>query len=326
MTEIFSRHFALRTLSLVAMTGMLISCTSSSHQLPHGTATSPSSGDAAPTGIVTLRQAAKILDRYQRVNNAANAARDASLLATVEAGQLYAESKAELEQYYTFSKKRKKEYRAPFFFTKRTFYIPARGNWFAASANSGKYRTLMVFERFGSRWKKVVDLLPDRRLPLPHIKDGLALTAPTDEPSGALSPDRVPGAIEDLFTTGGKKEGTNLSVTPDSKAIVKTYQERNSELGDQARVNFFPATPRHQTVYALRTGTGVLAIVPLAHKQVSVVKHAGLQLTPTEAESAYASRPRPQIVSEFQGNALVNFPAHSRPEILNYEYGLVDSR
>ncbi|MFD0501483.1 hypothetical protein [Streptomyces rhizosphaericus] len=273
-----------------------------------------------------MARADAILDHYQEVNNRANATRDASLLATVEAGQLYAQSKAELEQFDTFSSKKKKEYRTPFFFTKRAFYIPAHGNWFAASAQSGKYRMLMVFEKTGRSWKKVASLLSDRDFPLPEIKDGLALTADPKQPSGALSPDGVTSAVEDLFATGGRKDGRSFSDSPDSRAILKTYRQRNDALGSQARVNFVPAIPRHPTVYALRTRTGVLAIAPLAHKEVRVVKQANLQITPGEAESVYQSRPRPQVVTEFQGCTVVNLPAYSRPTILAYQYGLVNSR
>ncbi|WP_434598547.1 hypothetical protein [Streptomyces sp. A5-4] len=156
------------------------------------------------------------LDHYQEINNKANKARDAAALATVEAGQLYARSKAEYEQFHTLSAKDKKLAGKPFFFTHRTFYIPDRGNWFAAEATTtGKNHTVMIFEKSpdtANTWKKVVSLFPERTLPAPEVKDGLATTADTKTTVGQLTPLNVTNAVEDLFTTGGAKDGGKLSL------------------------------------------------------------------------------------------------------------------
>ncbi|WP_435058033.1 hypothetical protein [Streptomyces sp. bgisy060] len=295
-----------------------------SHQ-PTGTA-SP-----VPRGVVTLSQANQILDTYQEVNNRANATRDAKLLGTVEAGQLYARSKAELEQFETLSEKEQKDYGKPFTFTDRTFYLPAGGNWFVAQATTtGTNHTVMVFEKSsatGNRWKKVVSLFPDKALPPVQTQDGVASTAPAATTVGALAPEGVTAAVEDLFATGGTRQGAALDRTSENaKSILKTYKERGKNLGPRAKVSFFPATPVEEKVYTLRTRDGVLTIAPLAHNQESLALQPGLQITPGKVGAVYNKSPRPLTVDVFQGEALVLLPEKGQPDILDYRYAQIDSR
>ncbi|MFD7954379.1 hypothetical protein ACFV4X_12875 [Streptomyces ardesiacus] len=311
----------------------LAACASGASSSDHAPVSHPPTATASPTpqGVVTLSQANQILDTYQEVNNRANATRDPKLLATVEAGQLYARSKAEFEQFETLSEKEQKDYGKPFTFTDRTFYLPAGGNWFAAQATTtGKNHTVMVFEKSsatGNRWKKVVSLFPAKALPPVQTRDGLASTAPAATTVRDLAPDGVTAAVEDLFATGGTRQGAALDRTSENaKSILKTYKDRGKNLGPRAKVNFFPATPVHEKVYTLRTPDGILAIVPLAHNEESVVLQPGLQITPGKVGSVYNKTPRPVVVDVFQGEALVLLPEKGKPDILDYRYAQTDSR
>lgn len=286
---------------------------------------------APPQGVVTRAEADKILDHYQEVNNKANKARDASALATVEAAQLYARSKAGYEQYSTRSAKGKKALDDPFYYTKRSFYIPPKGNWFAAQAfTTGKNRTFMIFEKSAATdgsWKKVASLFPQQALPAPKTQDGLAATADVDTSVGQMAPTGVTDAVEDLFASGGTKEGKSLSQSnKNAKRILTTHKERGDSLGPKATVNFFPITPLHRKTYTLTTSSGVLVIAPLAHKQESLVKTSGLQITPGESEAVYNKTPRSVVVDSFQGETVVHLPLRGKPEIIDYQYAMVDSR
>lgn len=322
----------LRTLSLLAViTAAGLSGCASGGQPANDSPTSEPPTSAPPRGVVTRAEAEKILDHYQEINNKANRSRNAALLATVEAGQLYARSKADYEQFDTLSAKDKKQAGEPFTFTQRSFYIPATGNWFAAEASTtGKNHTVMVFEKSadtGDTWKKVISLFPQQSLPAPTTKDGVAEPTDANTTVGLLAPANVPDAVEDLFATGGTKDGSKLSHTNDSaKSILTTYKERGNNLGSQATVNFFPATPLHQRVYTLRTDAGVLVIAPLAHKEESLVKNSGLQITPGKTESVYNRTPRALVTDDFQGETVVHLPLQGKPEILDYRYAMVDSR
>ncbi|MFC7912447.1 hypothetical protein [Streptomyces sp. NPDC057386] len=318
-------------LAAAAATAAALSACGPSDTSAHNGPTGTPATTAAPRGAVTRAEADQILDHYQEVNNKANKTRDAGLLATVEAGQLYARSKADYEQFDTLSAKEKKEYSTPFYFTRRTFYIPPTGNWFAAAASTnGTNHTFMIFEKSadtGGTWKKVISLFPQQPLPAPQIKGGLAVPADQDTPVGNLAPSGVTNAIEDLFTTGGTKDGSKLSHANDNaKAILKTYKERRDHLGSKATVNFFPITPTHNKTYTLTTSSGVLAVTALAHKEESLVTNAGLQISPGKRESVYNKTPRSLVVDSFQGEAVVHLPRQGKPEILDYRYALVDSR
>ncbi|MFJ8752064.1 hypothetical protein ACIREO_22445 [Streptomyces sp. NPDC102441] len=295
---------------------------------------SPSSApptSAPPQGVVTRTEADKILDHYQEVNNRANKSRDTTLLSTVEAGQLYARSKADYEQFSTLGAKEKKEFGEPFQFTGRSFYIPPKGDWFAAAATTtGKNHTLMVFEKSadtGDTWKKVISLFPRKALPAPTTQNGLTTPAEANTAVGQLAPSGVTDAVEDLFASGGTKDGRKLSLSnEDAKSILKTHKERGDDLGAQATVNFFPITPLHEKTYTLTTGSGVMVIAPLAHKEESLVKNSALQITPGKSESVYNKTPRAVVVDSFQGEAVVHLPLQGKPEILDYRYSMVDSR
>lgn len=292
--------------------------------------TPPATASAAPRSVVSLSEANKILDTYQDVNNRANASQDAKLLARVEAGQLYARSKADFEQFETLSAKERKDYGKPFTFSHRTFYLPAGGNWFAVQASTtGKNHTLMVFEKSpatANTWKKVVSLFPDKALPPVQAAGGVADTAPAASTAGELAPQDVSAAVEDLFATGGTKQGAEIDRTSkNAKSILKTYKERGKSLGPRAKVSFFPATPVHERVYTLRSRDGVLVIAPLAHNEESLVLQPGLEITPGKTGSVYDKSPRPVTVDVFQGEALVLLPESGHPDILDYRYALTDS-
>lgn len=326
-----ARRWRTMPLFAVAAAAALSGCASDGTSTHDGPASAPATATTAPRGVVTRAEADQIVDHYQEINNKANKTLDASLLATVEAGQLYARSKADYEQFGTLSAKEKKDYGTPFYFTRRSFYIPPTGNWFAATASTnGTNHTFMIFEKSadtGGTWKKVISLFPQQPLPTPQTKGGLAVPADADTPVGNLAPSGVTNAVEDLFASGGTKDGSKLSHANDNaKAILKTYKERGAHLGSQATVNFFPITPTHDKTYTLTTSSGVLAITSLAHKEETLVTNAGLQITPGKTESVYNKTPRAVVVDSFQGETVVHLPRQGKPEILDYRYALVDSR
>jgi hypothetical protein len=149
----------------------------------------------------------------------------------------------------------------------------------------------MVFEKSpttGNTWKKVVSLFPAKALPSVQTTNGITRTAPAVTTVGELAPDGVTAAVEDLFATGGTKQGAALSRTSETvKSILKTYKERGKSLGPQAKVSSLPTTPVNERVYTLLTRDGVLTIAPLAHNEESLVLQPGLQITPGKVGSVY---------------------------------------
>ncbi|MET8676107.1 hypothetical protein ABZW18_00495 [Streptomyces sp. NPDC004647] len=282
-------------------------------------------------GVVGPAAANNLLDRYEKVNNKANKSQDAKLLSTVEGGNLFERSNADYEQFRNMSSKEKKEYETPFFYEDRQFFIPAGGTWFVvtARATESKKPSLLVFDKSGGSWKMTAALHSwEKKIPAIATNSvGLAKAVPTDAKSGSLKPDDIPAAYEDLWETGGKEAGKALSPSAPATQAKASYRDRDDKLGARgARTNFFRTQPKYTQSYSVQTKDGgVLAIVPLSHKQEVIVTRPGLQLNPDPDEALYNSTPRAVITSDFHGQALAHLPTTGKPKVSSVEYQMVDS-
>jgi hypothetical protein len=304
-----------------------------------GAAGSPSpSVSSTPQGVVTQETAKKVLDNYEKINNEANKTRDAKLLGTVEAGQVHEGSKADYTLFSTWSAKDRKAYGTPFHYVKRSYYRPPAGTatWFAVKATASydsKQDALMFFDKVAGTYKMVFSLWADEA-PIPAIavdRNGLASVADPSQPVGTLAPNKLTAAYEDLFETGGKKEGKQLASTKTSKGSVSLYDDRGK--GAEARwstKNFFAAKPAYPKVYALKLADGdVLAAFPTAHTQESLLKPAyrsSYQMGPNKEEAVYNPSKRAVITDTFQGQGLAELSPKGKPKVTVMSYKMVGSR
>ncbi|MFF3763610.1 hypothetical protein ACFYYR_05915 [Streptomyces sp. NPDC001922] len=284
----------------------------------------------ATAAQVTRADAEKVMDRYERVNNAANKKQDAGLLDTIEAGNLLERDKATYEQFETLSKKDKDAYRQGFAYRKRTYLIPAGANWFAVTATPtySKETQLVVFEKKSGTWKMTASVWPKEELPeLAKGPGGRAVAVDPGTKSGPLAPNELTNAYEDVFETGGRKGGKVFGPSSTLSGTKKIHRDRGKELGPGARVTFFETEPAHTETYALKTANGgVLAIAPLSHKIETLVTRPGLEITPSDKEAVYDSRRRPVVITDLHGQGLFHLPARGRPTSLDVTYEIVDSR
>ncbi|MEU6557023.1 hypothetical protein ABZ915_43265 [Streptomyces sp. NPDC046915] len=295
---------------------------------------SDTTASPTPTGAVTTAEAEKILDAYEKVNNKANIGRDARLLGTVEAGQVYEQSTADYKLSATWSKQEQADYKKPFTYKNRKYYIPAGEDWFAAKvrASGSKDDALLVFAKVDGRFKVVYAVYSDA--PIPEIdtsRHGLATVVDPSAAVGALAPDQLSAAYEDLFESGGKKAGGKLATTETSKAAIKLYQDRTK--GDRARwatKNFFSKEPAFKSVYALRLADGgVISVFPTAHNQETLLKpqyRSSFQITPNDEESVFDSTKRVVVTDNFQGQAMATLHPSKKPDVIAAEYRMVNSR
>ncbi|MEU9899344.1 hypothetical protein ACIBCS_23725 [Streptomyces phaeochromogenes] len=293
------------------------------------------SASAAPKGAVTREQAAKIVDNYAAVNGKANATRNAKLLATVEGGQVHEQSKADYKTFSTWTKADQSDYEKPFSYQDRTYYIPAGEDWFAvkATASGSEIPALLVFDKDGGAWKLMSAVYSDA--PIPAIdtgNHGLATAVAPSTRVGALAPDDVSAAFEDLYETGGKKAGAAISHTTDpAKGALKLYKGRDTfDLAKWATKKFFAKDPAYGTTYALRLADGgVLAVVPTAHTQETLLKQqymGSFEITPNKEESVYNPAKRAIVTDTFQGMTLATLPKSGKPSVIAYEYRMTDSK
>ncbi|MGW3154613.1 hypothetical protein [Streptomyces sp. NPDC001089] len=313
-------------------TGPDVSTTTGSHT------SAPAS--SAPRGVVTVKEAAAILDAYQISNNRANAHRDLRTLAKVEGGQVHVQSRADYEQFKTWSKKEQAYYGSPFRYTNRTYLVPRRASsgvtWFAVRAQStgGKDHALLIFDKVGGTYKMVMGLYTDPKTPMPEVavdRHGLAAAADPSKPVGPLAPAQLGAAFEDLSETGGTKTGSKLAKTALTKEALALYTGRDKR--DDSKFDthrFFTKPPTHPTVYALRLADGgVLAAFPSAHTLENMLRPAYMssyKLNPNKEESIYNAEKRVVITDEFQGQALAVLSPSGPARVIAREYRMVDSR
>ncbi|MGW7261400.1 hypothetical protein [Streptomyces sp. NPDC054834] len=266
--------------------------------------------------MVSQTTAKKIVDNYEKVNNQANAVLDGKLLTTVEAGQVYAMDKATYALAATWSGKDKKDYSKSFSYQDRRYVIPAKGSWFAVQAKSseaGHDSVMLIFDKVGGTYKMVMSLWADDGQPLPKLafdSHGLAEAVNPADKVGALAAADVSAAFEDLYATGGAKDGKNLASTKVVKEAVKAYRDSstNGTADGIATKRFFAKTPADTSVYALRMANGgVLAMFPTCHNQEALVKEAyrsSRELVPNDEESTLGAHRGPVITDVFEGQGL----------------------
>ncbi|MFD3379715.1 MULTISPECIES: hypothetical protein [unclassified Streptomyces] len=300
-----------------------------------GKAGTKESASAAPKGAVTREQAAKIVDNYATVNGKANSTRNAELLATVEGGQVHEQSKADYKTFSTWTKADRSDYEKPFSYQDRTYYLPAGEDWFAvkATASGSKIPALLVFDKDGGTWKLMSAVYSEAPIPaIDTSNHGLATAVAPSTRVGALAPDDVSAAFEDLYETGGKKAGAAISRTTDpAKGALKLYDERDKgDLAKWATKKFFAKDPAYGTTYALRLADGgVLAVVPTAHTQETLLKQqymGSFEITPNKEESVYNPAKRALVTDTFQGMTLATLPKSGKPSVIAYEYRMTDSK
>ncbi|WP_328410810.1 hypothetical protein OG542_12930 [Streptomyces violaceus] len=292
----------------------------------------------APQGVVSKATAKKVADRYEKVNNKANAAQDEKLLGTVEAGQVYAMDKAVYTLFDTWPKKDQKDYAKPFSYQDRTYVIPKKGtgDWFAVQAKSSENndeRVLLVFDKVDGTYKMVLSLWAAAEdIPKPALdKDGLAKAVDPGTKIGGLAPTDIRTAYADYLETGGKKKGKALTSTQPIENAKKTYQRSSTEGAAEGKATekFFAKAPADPSVYALRTADGgVLALLPLAHKQESLLKESYrsiANLVPNDEQSALGATSGPLITDTFEGQGLAELtPKAAR--LTNVDFQHVDAR
>ncbi|MGW0825230.1 hypothetical protein [Streptomyces sp. NPDC002845] len=335
-----SRPTRLRQLTVLAIgvtTAVALTACSAASGTDAAEDPSPSAS-ATPQGVVTEQAAKQVLDTYENVNNKANSTRNAKLLGTVEAGQLYVQDQADYVQWKTWPKKKQKRYGSPFTYQSRTYYIPAAGtaSWFAVevTASSSKSRGLLFFDKVDGTYKMVMAFYEGDGESIPKIavdRYGLATVVDPSKRVGTLAPDQLSPAYEDLFETGGTREGKKLTPTKLTKQAVRVYRdsEKSGTAEGHATKKFFAEDPASKRVYALKTANGaVLASFGTAHTQESLVKsqyRSSYELIPNEVQSLYSATRGALITDTYQGQVLAELtPTSAR--LTNSEWQHVDSR
>ncbi len=224
--------------------------------------------------LVTVAEANRIVDTYQRLNNEANAKRSAALLAKSEGGAMLAFDRAYYTQAAGLDPKEVATNLGPFVYVHRAFFVPpaaAKADWFVLRAQGADFKDgkqgavwstdtrYLVFRRTGAGWRAVAvgDFSGTEQKDAPRLAldpGGLAEVVDPAARKGTTAPAQLADMVADLYATGGAR--FTLATTKARDRAASVYNNRNADFEGHAYADYKKAAPRDGTTYALRTADG----------------------------------------------------------------------
>ncbi|NDU71769.1 hypothetical protein GWI34_03890 [Actinomadura sp. DSM 109109] len=271
---------------------------------------SPSRPAAAPA--VTEAQAKAIFDRYQKVNNQANAQVSDQLLSSNETGPML---EADLAGNQRIRAKADKKINA-FYYRDPQFYIPRTTGpaWFAvtASETKGGNTELLVFvDTGGGAYKSAVGVWLAKGKKFPEIARGAdgSATAVTDGPALGIGTQ----VSEYLTTTArGGRPAAKLAPGLLTSELGRDFAKSIRKINDGRRwAGGATWKARPEPVYALRTadgGTLVLSVSTLTQTYTALRDNVWYQ-----PDEVYFGLGPKRYYKRFSGQRLWQFATHVPP-------------
>ena len=279
-----SRRTASTTLLAAASLAFVAGCSSSSGSAsspsdPKATQSTNATKAAAEKPLISVSEANKVVDTYQKLNNQANAQRSVTLMAQAEDGAMLAADKGYFTQLPKLDPKEVASNLAPFVYVQRSFFIPpasARADWFLMKARfadlkdgkpaapSSTYTRFMVFRHTGGGWRAVAaaGFSGDEQKDMPDLaldQQGLATVAAPTTKIGAIAPADLAGLVTDLYTTGGDRKV--LAKTKERDGAISVWANRGVHLDAHAYATYAAARPHVGATYAMRTADGGVLVL-----------------------------------------------------------------
>ncbi|MEU6143611.1 hypothetical protein ABZ848_25075 [Streptomyces sp. NPDC047081] len=238
-----------------------------------GAATSEGGGKAA-AGVISLADARAVLRNYVKVNNAANATRDAEKTATIESGAMLAQSQAGFRQYPAWSEKEQEQSKTPFSYPvgSARFYIPRKGSadfFMVNTAITGEgiakdRRRLIVFKsvvdekaKGGKGWRAVTVGEVTGKPPAVDVDgDGFATPLAATGRVGSLPLGDLVSLSQDFYVTGGTKAAASFADTTAVKDWKKAYADRAPAADKCVDGEYAAGSGGGDTAYGMKTEDG----------------------------------------------------------------------
>ncbi|MGW7518950.1 hypothetical protein ACWGJ2_25515 [Streptomyces sp. NPDC054796] len=299
---------------------------------------------AAPTGVVTEAKAAKLIDRYEKVNSQANAKSDPKLLSTVEGGAVFEQSKATYKMQENWSKKEIAEYREPFVYVDREYYIPKKGtaDWFAVVAHSknpgkkkGKFPGILIMEKqSGGDWKMVAGSYSETKWLPKFAKDEDGFAVPVSDPAkktGPMAPEDLSDALVKLYTSQGSTAATGLADSATVTSVREIPKEQNRLLTPHGEAEFSRGEPTHEEVHALKTADGgSLSVFSTAVREHDRGTSAIASVNPSDSMQVYldSASAMPSFFVDWlhQTSAYIPPEKTGKVRLLGTEYDMTDAK
>ncbi|MEU9189220.1 hypothetical protein AB0D14_32690 [Streptomyces sp. NPDC048484] len=288
----------------MALTLTASACTAAAHKDADATARAGHTVSPAPAAEPALTKKAALaqIAHYSKINNAANAHTNRTLLDTIEDGPLYAMSVSDFTQDEGLPRADRETYKPWSYDLARTsVYIPrftaGQDKWYAAVTYSGKKdpyaRVLIMAQQATSkRWEMVAAVdLDNKKVPQIAV-DGqgyaTALDATTTQ-DVAAPVDTLRAAVGDNFATGGDTSGRKVFTSSKaSKRQITTHDSIVNKFGSRGTTVFSAATTKFPDSYALKTTDGsALVVFAHTHTQRDAVSGPGLEIVPEKKDRAW---------------------------------------
>ncbi|MFE0103343.1 hypothetical protein [Streptomyces sp. NPDC059009] len=339
-----SKRIALLLSAGTALSLALTGCSSDSDDGGTSGADGKPAADKAPKGVVTEAEAKKVVDNYVKVNNQANAKRDAGILSAVEGDGLFEQSKSIFKQDKIASKKDIN--REPFFYVKREYLIPSRSSgatWFAIHANTadakGKSendkgaRATVIFDRSnGGPWKAVWSgwtYKSDPKVPaLAKDADGfLQPVADTSKKTGVLAPDQMDDALVALYKADNKL-GDKVGASQTTKWMTKFPLDQNKMLSPYGKAEYRAGKNRHDKVYALKTANGgtLTFFNAVVHEYMHGTR-PDAEITPSNQMGVFLGNKKSELVfvNNYRHLAEAYIPAKGKTDMVTSDAEMISS-
>ncbi|GAB2806662.1 hypothetical protein [Streptomyces daliensis] len=298
---------------------------------------------AAPAGVVTKAKAAKLVDRYEKVNSQANEKSDPKLLSTVEGGAVFEQSKATYKMQKNWSRKEITEYREPFVYVDREYYIPRKGtaDWFAVVAHSknpgkrkGEFPGILIMEKQSDGdWKLVAGSYSETKWMPKFAKDKDGFAVPVSDPAkktGPMAPEKLSDGLVELYTSQGSTASTGFADSETVTSVRAIPKEQNRLLSPHGEAKFSRGEPTHEEVHALKTADGgLLSVFSTEIREHDRGTSAIASVNPSDSMQVYlgSASAMPSFFVDWlhQTSAYIP-PKTGKVRLLGTEYDMTDAK
>ena len=272
----------------------------------------PTQKAAAPPErpMISQAQAAALMTNYDTVNNKSNAKRDSRLMATVEDGDLLAQS---LGSYSMSGRLGDKTAYKPFTFPKPIAFVPPAGAYpraffvYSKTSSNAKGNVLNVFRRSDAAapWKKVLMGFSEELLPTIAVgPSGLATVVAPGASGYAVKPIDVAPLLAKAMLSAKSPEGAKFATSPILKQYNKDYaEELAAAKGKGTATRQFTPT---KDIYALKTKDGGVLVTGGMGWQAGSSLTGNWEYAPEKSSDTYTYRlhPTPYQSELYEYNAM----------------------
>jgi hypothetical protein len=280
--------------------------------------------------MITQAQAVALMKSYDTTNNKANATRDAKLMATIEDGDLLAQS---LGSYTMSGRLGDKTPYKPFTHPKPITFVPPAGAYpraffvYSKGSSNAKINILNVFRRSDAAapWKKVLLGYSEGLPPIAVGPSGLATVVAPGASGYAVKPIDVAPLLAKAMLSAKSPEGAKFATSPILTEYHKDYvgEQASARIGHGKATRTFAPT---KDIYAVKTKDGGVLVMGGMSWQRAASLTGTWQWTPKKSSDTYRLHPTSysSFVSDQKAMWVVQVPVKGPLKLVSWASSWAD--